>query len=452
MADKGKRNSKNEPDNPVLASTIPVEFKISAYPKNEAPGVLIAARQLPGYQIACGILGQALSSRVDKVLMDFAAQGGVVRFRVDGLWEVMPALDRPSADAALEVIKKVCGMNPKERRLKQTGKVGAQVTGTDWLIESMSQGVPTGERVLLTIEPKKGVLKTLTDLGMREKMQESLKAYLNGHEGIVIISGPPGHGLPTTWRIALESADKFVRDYVSLEDKDDPDPEIINITKNLVDVAGGQNIELALEKALLKQPDCVVLPRLYNEAVFKLILLELMTHKKHTIMRIPATDAAEAFITLLNTYKNQAKDILRHTQCVLNQRLVRRLCEKCRVPFVPTPQLLQKLGIPAGRVRQLFQPFIPPPPEQRVDAKGNPIEIPICPQCKGRGYFGRMAIFELLEINDNLRKVLQKQPKVEALRAAAIEEGHRSFNEEGIVAVALGLTSLQEIQKMIQGK
>ncbi len=437
---------------PLAAPAIPIDYKLSAYSKDEAQGVMIAVRQLPGHTIASGLLAKALTERVDRILMDFTAQGVAIRFRVDGVWEAMPPLDRAMGDSTLVVFKRMSGMNPTERRAKQVGKFGAVAAGTDWIIECMSQGVPTGERVLITIDPKKVVLKTLTDLGMREKMQESLKSYLNGNNGIAVISGPPGHGLPTTWRVALEAADKFVRDYVSFEDKADPDPEIINVTKNVIDLAGGQNPVQILEKALLKQPDCIIVSKFFPPTFMEMVLAEIQNHGKHAILKVGATDAADAIIQLITTYKKQVKDILGKLQVVLNQRLVRRLCEKCRQPLAPSPQLLQNLGIPAGRVRQLYQPFILPPPEQRVDAKGNPIEIPICPRCKGRGYYGRMAIFELLVVNDAIRKTILKNPTAEAIRTEALRQGHSSFKEECILAFALGHTSYQELQRMLQGK
>ncbi len=129
---------------------------------------------------------------------------------------------------------------------------------------------------------------------------------------------------------------------------------------------------------------------LYNEKVTELLIKEMVKENRHVITRIVANDAIDAVISLIKTYPKQAKDLVPLVRAVLNQRLVRRLCDKCKQAFQPQPQLLQKLGIPPGRVTKLYQPYVPPPPEHRVDAKGNPIEIEICKQCQGRGYFGRM--------------------------------------------------------------
>jgi len=430
-----------------------LEIKTMGIAKNEAQGLMIAARQLPGYPVALVLLANAISARADRILIDYSAQGAVARYRIDGVWETLPPMDRPTGDAALVVFKKMFGLNPAERRAKQDAKFATQFKDTDWVISFTSAGVPSGERVLFNIDTKKQTIKTLDDIGMREAMQESFRAMLNGDRGIVLVSGPPGQGLPTTWRISLESADKFVRDFVSLENKADPDPEIINVSQNFFEPGVGDTPEAQFEKMLLRQPDVLVMPSLVNSYICDRVIDQINQLGKHSITRMVASDAVDAIIKLLNTYKTEAKEIIRLLSGVINQRLVRRLCDRCKQPFQPTPQLLQKLGIPPGRVQKLFQPTIPPPPEQRVDAKGNPIEIEICKKCNGRGYFGRMAIFELLTIDDKMRQAITKlASNPDAIRQFAKQQGHLGFQEEGILACALGMTSLKEIQKMMAAK
>lgn len=431
----------------------PLEIKALGIPKDHAQGLMIASRQLPGYPISIVTLANAISSRADRILMDFSAQGAVVRYRIDGNWETLPPLDRATADATLIVYKKMLGLNPAERRAVQEAKFATNFREIDWVVSFRSAGVPNGERVLFQIDRKKPVLKSLSDLGMRDAMQESLKSMLNGNRGLVLISAPAGQGLPTTWRLSLEAADRFVRDFVSLENKNDPDPEIINVTQNFYEIGVGDSPEVQFEKMLLKQPDVLVFPNLINASIVESLAEQVLLHDKHAIAKVVANDAIDAVIQLLTTYPGQGKSILKILRGVLNQRLVRRLCDSCKQPFQPAPQLLQKLGIPPGRVTKLYQPTIPPPPEQRVDAKGNPIEIEICKKCAGRGYFGRMAIFELLKIDDKMIQGIAKLANnPEALRQYAKQQNHLSFQEEGILAVALGATSLQEIQKMMSGK
>jgi type II secretory ATPase GspE/PulE/Tfp pilus assembly ATPase PilB-like protein len=121
---------------------------------------------------------------------------------------------------------------------------------------------------------------------------------------------------------------------------------------------------------------------------------------------------------------------------VLNQRLVRKLCESCKEPYAPPPALLQKLGIPAGRVEEFFRH--PEEPEE------------VCQECHGIGYVGRTAIYELLAMNKQLRQALIDQPKLETLRNVARQSGHRTLQEEGIAAVVRGITSLPELMRVLK--
>jgi type II secretory ATPase GspE/PulE/Tfp pilus assembly ATPase PilB-like protein len=441
-----KKDSTGEVEVPNL------EIKASGIGKEEAVGLMIAARQLPGYPLAITLVANAINSRADRILIDFSAQGAVARYRVDGIWESLPAMDRPTADALLVVWKKVLGLNPAERKARQDGKFATNFRDIDWVISFMSTGVPSGERVLFTIERKKPVLKTLADLGMRDAVQESYKGMLNGNKGLVIISAPATHGLPTTWRISLENADKFVKDWVLIENKKNQEPEIINVTEYFYE-DGGDTPEQLFDKVRLKQPDVYVLPSLINPQVVEAVLGQIHKEQKHMVTRTVAVDAVDALLQVLKGNPKHAKALLGIAQGVLNQRLIRRLCESCKQAYQPSPQLLQKLNLPAGRVPKLYKPTIPPPPDQRVDAKGNPIEIEICKKCNGRGYFGRMALFELLVVDDKVRKaVAQFIEKPDELRKFLKASGHSGFFEEGILACALGQTSLEEVQRVMQGK
>lgn len=432
----------NQPQLPMM------EFKPPISDRQLQQGILIACRATEQYPIVIMLLAQALSVRADQILMDCTAQGVTVRCRVDGLWENMPPMDRPTGDGVMVVLKRLCNLNPTDRRSRQTAKLGVGHMG-DWIIEFTSQGVPTGERAILRIEPKKPILKTLSDLGMREKMQEQLKALLNGDEALFMFSAPPGHGLPTLWRVGLESADRFIRDFHSVEDVAAAEPELINIGPHHFDRAAGETPMTVLRSLLLKQPDVLVIPDFVDSETVEVVCEQVVEQHRYAITRMVAGSAIEAILKLLTAYPSETKRLVKMLSGAINERLVRRLCDRCKQAFPPSPQLLQKLGIPPGRVSVLFQPFIPPPPEQRVDAKGNPIEIEICPKCNGRGYFGRMAIFELLVINEDIRKILLQKPSPESVLQAARNQGFLTIQEEGVLAVATGATSLQELQRVL---
>lgn len=429
-----------------------LEFKPKVGDKQQTQGVLIACRNMEQYGPTVMLTAQAIKGRADQFLMDFSAQGVAIRFRVDGMWENMPPMDRVTGDGALVIYKRLCGLNPGDRRSRQQGKLAVKYRGEEWHLDFASQGIPSGERVLIKIDPKKMVLKGLPDLGMREKMQTQLRELLNKETSLFLFSGIPGQALPTSWRVGLESADRFVRDFHSIEAANTEEPELINITQHTFDPAAGETPMTVLKSLLLKQPDVLVFPDFYNAEVVALMMGEIKKEDRKALTRIEGSNAVEGLLNLLAKYPEQRADLLEFTSGVLNQRIIRRLCTECRQAFQPAPQLLQKLGIPQGRVKVLYQPTIPPPPEQRVDANGKPIEIQICKKCHGRGYYGRAGLYELLTIDDVIRDAVRKSPTPEYVTAAARQQGFLSFQEEGVLAVATGLTSIQEIQRVLSPK
>jgi type II secretory ATPase GspE/PulE/Tfp pilus assembly ATPase PilB-like protein len=418
--------------------------------KQQNQGNLLAAKQSPVFPIAGGVISHCLSKRGERCLLDFTAQACVVKFEVDGVWMNVDPYDRATGDAMLMVFKKMANLNPQDRRNKQEGKFGVDwPPGGKFIASITSQGVPTGERVLIKILPKKPKFENLEQAGMRDKMREQFKTLMDGDHGLVIISAPPAGGVTTTWRASLQLADRFVRDFVSVESKAIPEDEIINVGQ--VTFEAGQSPVDVLERLLLKQPDVFVIPDMVNVASLTRMIDQVNTQHRTVITRMAAKDAVEAILRLA-AFKPALGDFAKALTCVVNSRLIRKLCEACKQPYQPPPQLLQKLGIPAGRVSTFYKEWTPPPPEQQVDAKGRPIEIPICEKCAGIGYFGRTSIFELLVLNDAIRDVIAKQPNPDLIRRAAKASGHRGLQEEGILLVAQGITSLSELQRVFSTK
>jgi type II secretory ATPase GspE/PulE/Tfp pilus assembly ATPase PilB-like protein len=199
----------------------------------------------------------------------------------------------------------------------------------------------------------------------------------------------------------------------------------------------------------LKEPDVLVVPELTNAETVQMLCEQINKFHKMAIAKVNAKEAAEALLKVF-AYNGPAAELAKCVTAVLNVRLIRRLCDQCKQSFQPPPQLLQKLGIPAGRVQVLYQEYKPPPPEELVDEKGNPIVLPICQKCNGIGYAGRTGLFELLVIDDQIRAALTNQPNLETIKRVAKAAGHRSIQEEGILQVAQGVTSIAELQRVLK--
>ena len=486
---------------------------------------LLAARQSGGLPTARKILFAGLKSRASAIVLDFAPTTVTVRYLVDGLWMPQEALEREEADPALDALKVLCGLEPKERRAKQAGKFGVEYSvlrkenfakmdeaektyreqATMELTRRMAseelqpprlqievakaveeqarqkfatpigawtpvdkeklpklpgiealhpvtslepvktpatltcQGTQTGERVIVEFEVKGVHLTTLDDLGMRAKMQEQLREILNRPKGFVILSAVPAGGLRTTSKVVLSSLDRFVREFAAVEDEANRYDEIENIAVTTYRSADGQSPADILPRIFRTQPNVIVVRDLVNAKTLKLICDEVDAEGRMAVGTVRAKDSAEALLRIYAIERAPVAEFRDQVTAVLSQRLVRKLCDKCKEAYAPPPELLKQLGLPADKVRAFYRP--PKSDEDKRD---------ICRECGGVGYLGQTAIFELMVVDDLLRKTLAATPKLDALRLAARKGGTKTLQEEGILMVVRGATSLPELMRVLK--
>ena len=316
-------------------------------------------------------------------------------------------------------------------------EIGAKFQDIAYDVNIASQGVKTGEQVKVELkDTTKKRLNTYLELGMREKIRQQWEEVMAAESGFVVISTPPGGGLTTLTDISLLETDRLMRDFFSIEDVNHPEREIENLVVHTYDSKQGQTPASILEKLIRKYPHAYVCRDWMDEASIKGLIGEVRDGKLF-VTTVHAREAPEALLRLIKK-KAPHRDVAETITASLNMRLIRLLCKDCRVAYEPAPELLKKLGIPAGKVEQLYRP---PTPED---------EKKPCKTCGGLGYLGRTGLFELLIVDDKVREVLLKQPKMEYLRKAARGAGMRNHQEEGILLVAKGATSLQELQRVLK--
>lgn len=403
---------------------------------------LIAARQSGGYVPVKELVFDVVGKRADRAMLDYTREAVAVRYEVDGLWHNMDPKDRETGDALLLALKKMANLNPEDRRNRQAGEIGVKINDSKYTAKIVSQGTKTGERVILEIPPSEDPFKSLDDLGMREKMRDTLKAHLAAEQGLVLLSAMPSGGLTTTWTVALRATDRYLRDFVAIEDSAKRMPYVENIEVVTFEGSGGESPDQKLRAIILKEPDVLVLPDFCNGNTVNELCKHSQAESKLIVGSIRAKDAVEALVRVL-MLKPDPNLFAQTVTCVLNQRLLRRLCETCREPYEPTPQMLQKLGLPQGRVTHLYR-------EHQLTADQQSGKEPICENCSGTGFRGRIGLFELLEVNDALRQTLVQTPRVKELSQVARQSGFRNLQEEGILLLARGVTSLTELQRVLK--
>lgn len=409
---------------------------LGAADENTNNANLLSARHSPGYLLAKDVIVEMVSRRSDRMLLDFTKQGVNVRHEIDGAWHSGEAREREPSDVMLAVIKTLANLDVKDRRHKQSGEFGAKYERKSYQCLIVTQGVATGERVVITLLGEKKLLANYNDLGMREGLQQQWEELMADDQGLIVLSTLPGGGMTTLTNISLNQTDRLMRDFAAIEEVNHREEEIQNIQVTTYDTAAGETPETILPALIRTYPNVYVLRDLVNVESAQLLLNEV-SDERLVVTNVRAKESAEALLRLLQM-KIPAKDLASAAKAVLYQRLIRLLCPDCKVAYTPPAEVLKKLGIPSGKIDHLYRP---PKPEE--------IDKP-CMTCQGLGYKGRTGVFELLVVTDKMREILIKQPKLELLKKAARAARQRSLQEEGILLVAKGVTSMQELMRILK--
>ena len=418
----------------------PVNFTAQgAKTDRENTANLLLSKQSPGWPVARELIADAIAHRADAVMLDYSATAVGVRYQIDGVWHNSEPRDRETGDPMLAVFKTVSALNANQRQAKQEGTFGVEFKGQKRSCKITSQGVPTGERVMIQLADTTDRMWTFDDLGMRGKIAEQLKEALEKPKGFVLFSALPAGGLSTTLDTATRSLDRFMRDVVAVEDQKHREHEIQNVQLTTFDSGAGETALTVLPKLVRTYPNVIVLRDLADDETVK-FLCGQVEEERLVISGIRAKESAEALLRVL-MLKAPAAQFAGAVTAVVHQRLIRKLCEKCKEAYVPPPETLKQLGIPAGKVEAFYRPPTPQPDQPPP---------PPCEECLGIGYQGRTAIFELLIVDDGVRAALVNSPKVDSVRLAARKAGMRTLQEEGIVAVVKGITSLAELMRVLK--
>ena len=387
-----KINTDDDPD----AVGPPVKFKPMGAVDERTDNInLLNARRSTGYLPARQAMFDAIEHKADSILFEFGAATVAVRHQIDGVWHNQQNLQRVEVgDPLLVVLKTIAALKPEERRAKQTGSFGLETPSAKYAAKFISQGTQTGERAIVQFEGKKLTFKSLEELGMREKLREQLDKVLHEKRGFVLFCTVPAGGLSTLYDVALNATDRYMRNFVAVEPANSTEREVLNVEITTYDTAAGETPASVLPKLIRTYPDVFALRDLVDLETLKILVEQVQKENRLVITSLRAKEAVEALLRVL-LYKINPAEFAGVATAVVNERLVRKLCEKCKEAYPPPPEVLKQMGVPAGRIEAFYRT-----PTKPIDPK-HPEKV--CEACQGIGYKGRTGIFELLIVDDGIR-------------------------------------------------
>ena len=382
-----------------------------------------SAEDAPIVKLVNLILQEAIKERATDIHL--APQEGqvTVRIRIDGVLQIIMTPPISSLSGLSTRIKILSKLNIAEKRLPQDGRFSIRAPGKD--IDVRVSILPTvyGEKVVMRLLDKTGFDFNLTSLGFPQENLGIFKKVINQPYGLVVVSGPTGSGKSTSLYASLKEIKSERTNITTVEDPVEYQLDGINQVQVFEDI--GLTFAGSLRSILRQDPDILLIGEIRDGETADIAVKFALTG--HLVFSTVHANDAPGTITRLLDIGIAPFLVGSCLNLVMAQRLVRRLCAKCKEEYTPTKEELAFIGLDSGRVK-----------EDLWRAKG-------CAECRNTGYRGRTAIFEMIPMSRNLRSLVYDNANEDEIREAALRNGMTALREAGIKRVLDGTTTIEEI-------
>lgn len=345
-----------------------------------------------------------------------------VRFRVDGILRENLNPPKHLQAAIISRIKILAEMDIAESRIPQDGRF--QVTLSDREIDLRVSTLPTvyGENVVMRILDKAALMLDLDMLDFEPGIFDRFKDMLSSSYGVILVCGPTGSGKTTTLYSALNSINVPEKKIVTIEDP--VEYRLQRIRQCQVNVKAGLTFAIGLRSILRQDPDIIMVGEIRDKETAKIAVESALTG--HLVLSTIHTNDAPGGITRLTEMGIEPFLTASATVGVMAQRLVRRLCEECKEKYTPSPTVLQSIGYSENDKPEFYQPMG-------------------CFQCKNSGYKGRLGIYELMLINEEIRELILERSSTAKIKRLACKTGMKTLRQDALRRAQKGQTSLAEV-------
>ena len=411
-----------------------IRTRIKVYDNGGQPVIAPTAEAAPdtkaAYNLAQELLHDLVWRRASEAILTSTSPAQPIRYVVDGVVVQQDGFEPLQSSAVIDYLKGISGMDVEDRRRPQKGKMAVDLAGSPVDITLVADGSTSGQRMRFRMV-QESVRTRIGELGLSEALLARLKEMNARTKGLIVVAAMPGNGLTSTLYSLLRDNDAYIKQLLTVEENVEVDLE--NVTQN--PYKGPSDMPRVLAGALRRDPDVVMVDRCASAEGGRLILAG--AEDKKVILGVHARDSFGALARWVKL-AGSASQAVKPLHAVLCQVLLRKLCPACREAYHPSAEVLRKANLPADKADKFYRP----PTQPLTDNKGRPI---ICPTCQGSGYLGRTAAFELLEVDDKLRKLIAGGASLTEIKGAARRNKMLYLQEQALGLVMQGITSVQEV-------
>ncbi|MCR5413750.1 MAG: Flp pilus assembly complex ATPase component TadA [Kiritimatiellae bacterium] len=383
----------------------------------------------PVIKLATMIITTAIKLKASDIHLEPMEKEFRVRYRIDGALRKMDSPPKRLQQAIISRIKIMSKMKISEKRIPQDGRIQITVNGKD--LDLRVSSVPTnhGESIVMRILDKSNLSLGLPQLGFLTDDQATFERLIKLPDGVVLVTGPTGSGKTTTLYACLGQINTPDKKLITVEDPVEYQMSGINQVQVNKDV--GLDFSAALRSILRQAPNIVMIGEIRDAETADIAMEAALTG--HLVFSTLHTNDAPSAVTRLLDIGVKPFLVASALRAAMAQRLVRAICEKCKEPYTPTEREIKMLGAISKTM-----------PEQMYHGTG-------CDKCGRTGYKGRKGIFEIFKVDDTIQRLIFDHAPATLLRQRAREMGMRTLREDGMLKVASGMTSLQEVLRVTMG-
>ena len=399
-----------------------------AHELDEPQDLLDATDEAPIIRLVNSVLFQAVRQRASDIHFESFERGLVVRYRIDGV--LYPVLTPPKHLQASIIarLKILAGLNIAEKRLPQDGRFRIRTAGKD--VDLRVSVLPTshGERVVLRLLEKENRLLNLSEMGFSQDRLGIIQQLIQLSHGIILVTGPTGSGKTTTLYAALTHINAPDKNIITVEDP--VEYQLVGVGQMQVNPKINLTFAAGLRSILRQDPDVIMIGEIRDRETAEIAIHASLTG--HLVFSTLHTNDAASAATRLIDMGIEPFLVASSVVAVLAQRLLRQVCSDCKQPYHPDDEELIRLGIVPPRVRPTFYRGVG------------------CPACSQTGYRGRTGIFELLVLDDEIRRLIGTKADSTSIRQAAVAKGMVTLKDEGAEKVFHGITTTEELMRITQ--
>jgi type IV pilus assembly protein PilB len=388
-----------------------------------------AVEDAPIVKLVQAIMTQAVTDRASDVHIEPTEKDVRVRFRVDGVLHEVMHSPKSIQGGLISRLKVMADLNIAEKRVPQDGRVSIRVGSKQLDLRLATLPTVFGEKIVIRILDKSNALLKLSDLGFQEHAYKRYEEAFRKPYGAILVTGPTGSGKSTTLYATLNIVNSVDKHIVTVEDP--VEYRLPGVNQIQVNPKAGLTFASALRSILRADPDIILIGEIRDRETAMIAVESALTG--HLVLSSLHTNDAPSAISRLTEMEVETFLVASAVDVVVAQRLARLLCEKCREPHEPNPEELLEAGFDPSKHSQ----------GQFYRSMG-------CTSCSNTGYRGRFGLYEVMPMTEEIERLTVERASSNAIREVAIEQGMRTLREDGLEKAVAGLTSIEEIARVVK--